>query len=494
MNTSSGPRVPRAATGVLGLDDILGGGFPRERLYLLQGDPGVGKTTLGMQFLLEGARLGEPCLYVTLSETKEELESVAEAHGWSLEKVQVFELPMADGLKPEEENTLFHPSEVELAEITKLLLQTFERIRPARVVFDSLSEIRLLAQSPLRYRRQVMALKQFLAGRQCTVLFLDDHTSETGDLQLQSVAHGVVSLEQLSTLYGAERRRLRVIKMRGIRFRGGFHDFTLETGGMRVFPRLVAAEHRESFAPGRLFSNVVALDDLVGGGLDFGSSALFLGPAGTGKSTVAIQYAHAAASSGKNVAVFCFDESVSTLLGRAASVGLDLKPLIAGGRIEVRQVDPAEMSPGEFVHIVREAVENRGVRLVVIDSLNGYLHAMPEEQFLTLQLHELLTYLGQMGVLTLMVVAQHGLMGSTVLSPIDVSYLADSVMVFRHYEHGGQLCKAVNMLKKRTGAHEAHIRPLSIGPRGLALGEPLRGFRGILTGLPLPTPPSQGDE
>ncbi len=472
----------RALTGVPGLDEVLGGGLPRERLYLVQGDPGVGKTTLALQFLLAGAQAGEVCLYLTLSETKEELRAVAESHGWSLDKLSLFELPNRDDYG--DDNTMFHPSEVELAETTKMLLEEVARVKPTRVVFDSLSEIRLLSQGALRYRRQVLALKQFFVGRKCTVLLLDDRTSDPGDLQLQSLAHGVLSLEQLSPLYGAERRRMRVLKMRGVRFRGGYHDFALHTGGMKLFPRLVAAHHREEFERGQLRSGVPQIDALVGGGLDRGTSTLLMGPAGTGKSTVALQYAKAAAALGQRTAIFAFDESFSTLLTRSAGVGLDLAPDVGAGSIEIRQVDPAELAPGEFTHAVQAAVEERGARVIIIDSLNGYLHAMPEEHFLTLQLHELLTYLGQRGVLTLMVVAQHGLVGAQMQSPIDVSYLADAVMVFRHFEMAGQLRKAISMLKRRTGAHENAIRELSIDKSGLTVGEPLSGLQGLLTGIP----------
>lgn len=474
----------KAPTGIEGLDEVLGGGFPRDKLYLVQGDPGVGKTTLALQFLLAGATAGEVCLYVTLSETGEELRAVAKSHGWSLDGLQLFELPMADRIDGDDENTLFHPAEIELAETTRTLLAEVERVKPARVVFDSLSEIRLLSGGALRYRRQVLALKQFFVGRRCTVLLLDDRTSEPGDLQLQSIAHGVISLEQLSPLYGSERRRMRVLKLRGLKFRGGYHDFAMETGGLAVFPRLVAAQHRAGFAREQLACGVPELDALLGGGLDRGTSTLLMGPAGTGKSTVAVQYAKAAAAAGHHAAVFAFDESVATLLVRSAGVGLDLQPDIDAGRIELRQIDPAELAPGEFTHAVREAVEVRGTRLLVIDSLNGYLHAMPEEHFLTLQLHEMLTYLGQMGVITLMVVAQHGLVGTSMESPVDVSYLADSVMVFRHFELGGRLRKAVSMLKRRTGAHESSIRELIISARGLSVSEPLGELQGLLTGVP----------
>lgn len=485
MQTSPAPDQPlKAHTGIPGLDEVLAGGFPRNRLFLLQGDPGVGKTTLALQFLMEGVRANESCLYVTLSETAEELKMVAASHGWSLDGIHLFELPIGEGLDPDDENTLFHPSEVELAETTKLLLAAIEEQQPARLVFDSMSEIRLLAQSPLRYRRQVLALKHFFAGRQCTVLLLDDRTSEAGDLQLQSIAHGVIVLDQLSPLYGAERRRLRVLKMRGVRFRGGYHDFILETGGMRVFPRLVASEHQGPSERRRLSSGIVELDRLVGGGLEFGASMLLMGPAGSGKSTLAIQYVISAAKAGVRTAVFAFDEGASMLRHRTARIGLDLEPFIASGMVELRQVDPAELAPGEFAHAVRSAIETRDVRLVVIDTLNGYLHAMPEEHFLTLQLHELLCYLAQMNVLTLMVVAQHGFVGAGMESPVDVSYLADGVIIFRHVELDGKLSKAVSVLKKRSGGHEATIRELSITNQGIVVGEPLLGFQGVLTGVP----------
>jgi circadian clock protein KaiC len=474
------------ATGVPGLDVVLQGGLPRHRLYLVQGDPGAGKTTMALQWLLHGAAAGERCLYVTLSETREELQAVADSHGWALDALSVFELPASTDMSFDADNTLFHPSEVELAEITKVLLREVDRIQPTRVVIDSLSEIRLLAQNALRYRRHVLSLKQFFVERGSTVLFLDDRTSEQADLQLQSLAHGVICLDQLAPLYGAHRRRLRVLKLRGVAYQGGFHDFVIAKGGLQVFPRLVAAEHRRpDFSRQKLSSGVPEIDVLVGGGLDPGSSTLLMGPAGTGKSTVALQYASAAARAGKPVAMFTFDESEQTILTRAAGIGLDLAPHVKEGRIQIRQVDPAELTPGEFAHTMRQAVEVRKAQLVIIDSLNGYLHAMPEEQFLTLQLHELLMYLGQMGATTMMVVAQHGFVGS-MQSPIDVSYLADAVMMFRHFEAQGRLRKAISMVKKRTGDHESVIRELTIGARGLVVGAPLENFRGVLTGIPAP--------
>lgn len=476
-------KAPLAATGISGFDEVVGGGLPVGRLFLVQGDPGVGKTTLALQFLMEGRDRGETSLYVTLSETIEELTMVADSHGWSLEGIALFELPTWESVAGQDENTLFHPAEIELGETIKMLLDRVDEVKPTRVVLDSLSEIRLLSQGPLRYRREVLALKQYFAGRGCTVLLLDDRTSEPGDLHLQSIAHGVFSLEQLSPLYGSERRRLHVVKLRGCKFRGGYHDFVLDTGGIRVFPRLVAAEHKKSFPPALLSCGIRELDELVGGGLDRGTSTLFMGPAGCGKSTIACQYAKAAAAHGERSAIFAFDESAHTLLARSTSLGLDLRSEFDAGTIEFRQIDPAELAPGEFTSQVRDAVEKRNVRVVVIDSLNGYLHAMPEENFLILQLHELLTYLGQMGVVTLMVVAQHGLVGP-MDSPVDVSYLADAVMVFRHFEMDGRLRKAISMLKRRSGPHETTIRELSMSPRGLSVSPPVGELRGILTGVP----------
>ena len=473
------------ATGTAGLDDILGGGLTPHRLYLIEGDPGSGKTTLALKFLLEGAQQGDRGLYVTLSETKEELRAVAESHGWSLDGFAICELMASEAsLSPDSQYTIFHPSEVELTETTKQVLAEVERIKPHRVVFDSLSELRLLAQNPLRYRRQILALKQFFIGRQCTVLLLDDKTSEVGDLQLQSIAHGVISLEQLSPQFGAERRRLRIVKLRGSRYRGGYHDFTIVRGGLGVFPRLVAAEHHSAFPREHVKSGLSALDTLLGGGLDRGTSTLLMGPAGSGKSSLALQYAIAAARRGERSALFIFDESLGTLLARASGLGFDLETHLNSGLVTVRQVDPAELSPGEFAERIREAVVDEEARVVVIDSLNGYLNAMPEERFLTIQLHELLTYLGQRGVLTLLVVAQHGLVGQGMNAPVDASYLADSVILTRYFESSGEVRQAISVMKKRSGVHERTVRELRMNGTGLHIGEPLREFQGILTGVP----------
>jgi circadian clock protein KaiC len=479
-----------SATGIEGLDYILSGGFTPRRLYLIEGDPGAGKTTLALRYLLEGVKHGETALYVTLSETREEITAVAESHGWTLDPIQLVELVSSEqDLAPDSQYTMYHPSETELGETTKAVLDAVERVKPQRVVFDSLSELRLLAQNPLRYRRQILALKQFFAGRNCTVLLLDDRSSDESDLQVRSIAHGVITLEQLSPEYGAERRRLRVVKLRGKSYRGGYHDFTIVRGGLAVFPRLVASDHKQPNVLDQVPSGLARLDQLLGGGLDRGTSTLIMGPAGTGKSSVAVQYMVAAATRGERSAIFAFDESRATLLKRSTALGMGLQAQIDAGRILVQQIDPAEMSPGEFVQVVRKQVEEHGCKLVLIDSLNGYLNSMPQEQFLTIQLHELLTYLAQQGVTTLLVVAQHGLVGGRADAPIDISYLADCVVLTRYFELDGRVKKAISVVKKRTGPHEETIRELHVGNgRGrLELGEPLEHLRGVLSGVPTPT-------
>jgi circadian clock protein KaiC len=474
-----------APTGIQGLDDVLGGGLTQNRIYLVMGDPGVGKTTLGLHFLLEGAGHGEKVLYIALSETKEEIEAVAASHGWSLENIEIFEYSAANKLDDSDETTLFHPSEVELGEATRKMMEAVERVKPTRVVIDSLAEVRLLAQSPLRYRRQILGLKHYFGGRKTTVLLLDDRDAASGDMQLLTLAHGVLMLEQLAPLYGSERRRIRVSKMRGVKYRGGFHDLTIRTGGLVVFPRLVASEHRPDPKKGRLESGIPAIDALLGGGIDRGTSTLLMGPAGSGKSALASQYAVAAAERGENVAMFLFDESRATLLTRSEGINLPMREHIENGRVIVQQIDPAEVPPGEFVQLVREQVETRDITVLVIDSLNGYVNAMPEERFLTIHMHELLTYLGQHGVATILVVAQHGLVGSSMMSPVDVSYLADCVILLRYFELSGEIRKAVSVVKKRSGAHEKAIRPFAISADGLMVGPPLTEFHGVLSGTPL---------
>lgn len=479
---------PLVTTGVPGLDDVLGGGLTPNRIYLIEGNPGSGKTTLALRWLLEGERLKEKCIYVTLSETKVELHDVARSHGWSLAGIDIVELVAPESeLEPDNQHAMFQPSEVELGVTTKTILAEVERVKPRRVVIDSLSEMRLLAQSPLRYRRQILALKQYFIGRECTVFLLDDLTSETEDLQLQSIAHGVVSLEQLSPEYGAERRRLRITKLRGQKYRGGYHDFIIDKGGLDVFPRLIAGEHNHGLERGLLRSGNGDLDTLLGGGLQHGTSVALLGPAGSGKSTLALQYARAAAERGEGSVVFAFDERVETILQRTAGLDMDLSEYVHSGLITIHPVDTAELSPGEFAHRVRRAVDGEGdkpaAKVVIIDSLNGYLNAMPEERFLTAQLHEVLTYLGHKGVVTFVVVAQHGLVGH-MESPVDTTYLADAVILFRYFEAEGEMRQALSVVKKRSGNHERSIRELSLGQHGIKIGPPLKHFEGVLTGTP----------
>ena len=470
--------------GVEGLDNVLGGGLPRHRLYLIQGDPGVGKTTLAMQFLIEGARTGEAGLYITLSETKDEIDNVAKSHGWDLSNIHLYELSaIEEQIRGESESTFFHPSEVELNRTTDALIAEVERVKPARVVFDSLSELRMLAETPLRYRRQILQLKQFFAGRKCTVLLLDDRTSGTHDLQVESIAHGVISLQRESPDYGISRRQLNVVKIRGSHFREGNHDLILRRGGMVVFPRLVAGEHHRPFQRESFPSGIPALDALLGGGLDRGTSAMLMGPPGTGKSTVAMKYALAAAERGEKALLFIFDETIGTFIDRASQLGMDLAPHIESGLLTVDQIDPAEISPGELASRIQHAVAVDGTRMIVIDSINGYLNAMPAESYLTLQLHELLAYLNQQGVITIMVLAQQGVVG-LMQSTVDLTYLADTVVLMRYYEIRGEVKQALSVIKKRSGNHERTIREMRVGNKGIWVGEPLRELQGILTGIP----------
>jgi circadian clock protein KaiC len=475
----------KVPTGIAGLDDILAGGLPPRRLYLIQGAPGSGKTTLALQFLLTGARAGEKVLYISLSETREELEEVARSHGWPLDDIEIIELSAIDEqLAAQSQNTLFHASEVELTETTKLLLDAVDRVKPTRVAFDSLSELRLLSQTPLRYRRQILAFKQYFAGRNCTTLLLDDNSGAGADAHVLSLAHGVLTLEQLSPEYGGERRRVNVRKVRGSTYRGGNHDFVIERGGLVVFPRLVAAEHHREFSNENIASGVAGLDELLGGGVARGTSTLFSGPPGTGKSTLALKFAVAAAERGERISVYTFDESLGILHTRAAGLNFGLQRLMEKGTFHVAQIDPAELSPGELAARVQRDVEDEGTRVILLDSLNGYLQSMGEERFLNLQLHELLTYLNQQGVVTMMIVTPQGLLGN-MQSPIDVTYLADTVVTFRFFEAEGAVHQAISVIKKRTGRHETTIRELTIESKGgIVVGPPLRQFRGVLTGTP----------
>jgi len=476
--------VTDAAFGISGLDDILAGGLERDRLYLLEGNPGTGKTTAAMSFLMAGAARGERCLYITLSETEEELRGTARSHEWSLEGIDLFELvPPESLLDEQQQQSLLYSSDLELGETTRMIFESVEKVQPRRVVIDSLSEIRLLAQGSLRYRRQVLALKHYFARRGATVLLLDDLTTDINDKTVHSVAHAVIQLQELAPEYGAERRRVRVIKYRGRRFRGGYHDFTIKTGGLEVYPRIVASEHRTAFDRTQTSSGVPELDRLLGGGIERGSSALILGPAGTGKSLFTMNFAAAAVKRGEKAALFVFDEELGLLFDRMRSMGMDLEAMRDDGSLIIEQVDAAELSPGEFASRVRACVAEKNIRTVVIDSLNGYQAAMPQEQFLVLHIHELLQYLNRQGASTFLTVAQHGLVGD-MKAPVDVTYLADTVILLRYFEAAGHVRRAVSVIKKRAGGHEKTIREFDIGQAGLTMGEPLSGFQGVLRGVP----------
>jgi circadian clock protein KaiC len=475
---------PTIGTGVPGLDAVLGGGFTPDRLYLVEGVPGAGKTTLALQFLREGVARGERALYVTLSETTDELHEMAASHGWSLDGIEIFELlENSEHLDGDAPYTMYHPSEIELAETTQRILNVVAATRPQRLVFDSLAELRLLSGSALRYRRHVLSLKQSLAGGACTTLLLDHASSGDQGLHVHTIVHGVISLSSQSADFGGNRHRLRVSKYRGRRTVGGYHDYRIETGGLHVFPRLIAAHYRRDGGRDAVPTGSDELDALLGGGIDRGTSTLLVGAAGTGKSSLATLVATTAAQRGEHAAMFAFDESLQSLTTRAAGMHMPIDALIEDGRLRVQAVDPAEFTPGEFTQLIRRAVEEDGARVVVIDSLNGYLNAMPEEQHMMLQLHELLAYLASMGVITIMVSAQLGLIG-TMTSSVDVSYLADSVVLLRYFEAAGEVRQAVSVLKKRTGAHERTIRPMELTPNGFVIGDPLRDMRGVLTGVP----------
>jgi circadian clock protein KaiC len=485
MRDSDSKGFRRASTGIPGLDDVLDGGLPVNRMYLVQGDPGAGKTTMAMQFLLEGARRGEAGVYATLSETAEELRGVAISHGWQLDGISICDLQSTEG-EPRggSEYTLFHPSEVELAETTRSLLDTVDRIRPARLVVDSLSEMRLLARDSLRYRRQILSFKQYLSSLNCTVMLLDYGPEGAGDFQLQSLTHGMIVLEHLVPEYGGQRRRLRVQKVRGVAFREGYHDFSIVRGGLVVYPRLVATDNQQAGGHELVSSGIPELDNLLGGGVARGTSTMLLGPSGVGKTTLASQYVTTAARRGERSLVYLFDEMPSVWVERSEGLGMNVQPLIAQGLIELRRIDPAQLTPGELAHSARQAVEQgaQGARLVVIDSLNGYQIGMPEERFLGLHLRQLLAFLNERGVLTLLVMTQHGLIGSVVESPLELSYLADNVILLRYFEAFGEVRQAISALKKRTGAHERSIRELRLGPDGPRVGTTLTEFQGVLGG------------
>ena len=477
-------KMARIDTGVSGLNDILSGGLPAGQMYLLEGIPGTGKTTIALQFIRTAILAGEQALYVTLSESKRELESSARSHGWRSEELSIAEfVPEEASLSPQQQYTVFHPSEVELASTIEKLTNLIETVKPTRLVIDSLSELRLLASDTMRYRRQLLALKQFFAGRDTTVLLLDDRSGELSDMQLQSIAHGVIRLDKVPRSYGVNRRQVEVLKLRGSSFREGFHDYTIETGGVRIYPRLIANEHDGNFKDERVKSGVTALDEMLGGGINRGSSTLLVGPTGAGKSTMAMQYAQAAAARGDRAVIYSFDEVLRTAIERAEAMGIPVRAQIEGGNLTMLQVDPAELSPGEFVWQIRTDVEERDTRVLVIDSLNGFLNAMPGERDLILQLHELIAFLNQKGVVTFLILTQHGLVGN-MHAELDVSYLADTVLLLRYFEAHGEIRQALSVIKQRVGRHERTLREFSMNEKGLFVGEPLRNFRGILTGTP----------
>jgi circadian clock protein KaiC len=480
-NTEVGPRIK---LGCPGLDNILGGGLPAGRLYLLEGDPGAGKTTLALQFVAEGKKNGERALYITLSESRSELTFAAQAHSLSIEGVEIVELlPDENDLRPEQ-YTVFHPAEVELNDRMQRIVKEVRRVKPDRLVLDALSELRMLAKDPLRYRRQILSLKDFMNDQKCTVLLLDDRTSRDADLQLHSIVHGVISMDKASRAYGKARRQVEILKLRGTPYREGAHDYSIVTGGVVVFPRLIAADSRNGQAFECVPSGIPELDALTGGGLDRGTGTLLIGPAGCGKTTIAIHWVVTAAARGETCAVFTFEEGPQTLMTRAAGLGMDLRPHITNGRVALERVDPAEMSPGELVAKVQDFVEKKNARIVVFDSLNGYLQSMPGEQFLAIHLHELLAYLNNRGVLTLMILAQAGTVGAPLQSVIDVSYLADNILLLRYFEAHGEVRQAISVIKRRAGAHERTIRELRLGPDRIHVGQPLDDFQGVLTGTP----------
>lgn len=484
MPLSAAADAASVPTGIPGLDQILHGGYAANRAHLIEGRPGSGKTTLGLQFLLDGLKHGETGLYITLSESKRELLAVAERHGWSLDGIIIYELiPPELSLDAEQQQSLVYSSDLELGETVRMAIAEMDRVKPSRVVFDSLSEIRLLSQGSLRYRRQILALKGYFLLNNTTVLMLDDLSGTDDDLNLHSISHAVICLEQVTPAYGSARRRLHVIKMRGTDYAGGYHDFAIKRGGLDVYPRLIAADHHAAFTPETIACNVPELDAVLGGGLDLGTTTLVIGPSGVGKSTLALGYVIAALDRGESALIISFDETLNILIRRAAGVGIDLAPYRASGLLQIEQMDPAEVSAGDFAGRIRRAVESDGVRLVVIDSLTGYMNSMIGQPHLVLQMHETVTYLNQQGVVTILILAQHGMIGR-MESPVDLTYVSDTVVMLRFFEAEGRVRRALSVLKKRTGGHEDTIREFRIDAQGLRVGGALSNFQGVLTGVP----------
>ncbi|MBA4067048.1 MAG: circadian clock protein KaiC [Isosphaera sp.] len=486
MNQKKGAVQSIVPTGIPGLDEILRGGLPQGHLYLVEGDAGAGKTTLGLQFLLEGKRLGEKTLWLSLSETEAQLRGTSESHGWDLTGIEIRNLTQSGDGVPDAQYSFFSPADIELNDITKAVMEVVEKVNPSRVVFDPFSDVKLLARDPLRYRRQVLQLREFFVRRKNTVLLIQERTSEgsSRDPSAEGVVQGIFALYQGSPDFGRQRRRLRVHKLRGVNFREGFHDVSIETGGMQVFPRLIAADHAEPPRREEVSTGVPELDAMMGGGLDRGASLLILGPAGVGKSTLGTQFSVTAVGRGEKAAIYLFDETTRAFTARGEGLRMGVEGLMADGRLHVRQVDPAEFTPGEFAHDVRRGVEQDGVKLVVIDSLNGYLNGMPDERHLSMHLHELLTYLSYRNVLTVLTMNQHGFMGDSIRAPVDVSYLADAALLLRYFEAGGAVRRAASVMKRRCGPHEVHIREMTVDPSGVRIGQVLTEFRGVLTGQP----------
>jgi circadian clock protein KaiC len=480
-------KPPLLSTGTGGLDDILYGGLAKGFLYLIEGSPGAGKTTLALQFLIEGATHGEKGLYISLAESEFELRQVAASHGFSLDNITIEKLspPEIAGIEGQQ-YTVFQPVEVELADVLETMLDKVLEVKPSRVVIDSMSELRMLARDSLRYRRQVLTLKQFFEGRDCTTLLLDERFGDNSETQVQTIAHGVISLEVLARDYGITRRRLEIKKVRATGFREGYHDYVIVRGGLRVFPRLVSGEHRDIVVPPETIpSGIGELDSRFYGGVRRGTSTLIAGPTGCGKSTIGAQFVYSAARRAEKSAVFTFDETLQSYIERSSGLEMDLQPYLDNNTIHLEQIDPAELSPGEFINRIYRGVQEHDWRIVIIDSLNGLLNAMCEERALIVQLHEALSYLNHAGVASFLVLAQYGLLGAAMSSPTDISNLADNVLLLRYFEAAGEVRQALSVVKRRSGPHERSIRELRIKDGRFSIGEPLKDFTGVLTGTPV---------